>query len=238
MKKKIFLTLLIVSVLTCIFALCVSATEFTVNSADEFNTAYASANDGDTIIIKHSLTAPHDFGKSITYILDGDGIVWTAGARCSATGKDISILSKGGNNSFKPNASMWCNTYAITVTDLTSTTWTFGAIDDSSIMTFDLTSVTCRLFYGTNLNVINFKNGTHITKCNNTNSDNAAYFCAKTINMYDGAKLYGNFTQPYRGFFKANTFNMYGGEIYGNMFCEYVSVLLYCATAVSWRKAV
>ena len=232
MMKKIFLSFACVLLLTFAFMTCAFAAEYTVSTADEFNAVFAEATDGDTIIIKESISAPYDFGKSITYILDGDGIVWTAGARCSAAGKDVSILSRGGNNSFKPNAAMWCNTYAITVQDLTSTTWTLGALDENSVMTFDLSLVSCRLFYGTYLDEINFKNGTHITKCNNTNPDNAAYFCAKTVNMYEGAKIYGNYIQPYRGLFKANTFNIYGGEIYGNFFFEYGMIVAISGTPV------
>ena len=120
---------------------------------------------------------------------------------------------------------MWCNSYAITVNDLKTTTWTFGGEGSTGVINFDLSAVSCRLFYGVVLEEINFKNNCVIKDCNNTNSDNASFFRADTINVYDGAKIVGNYTQPYRGFMNVSTLNIYGGEIYGNYFNEYGMVI-------------
>lgn len=39
---------------------------------------------------------------------------------------------------------------------------------------------------------------------------------ASTVNMYEGAEIYGNKMTNYLGIVHADTFNMYGGKIYGN----------------------
>lgn len=69
MKKKLFLLTLIISALVCLFAISVSATEYTVKTADEFNSAFAEAVDGDTIVIKADISAQFNFGKTIPTFL-------------------------------------------------------------------------------------------------------------------------------------------------------------------------
>ena len=219
--KRILLTLCLALVVVLALSLSVGAKEYTVSSADEFNTAYASAVDGDTIIITQSISATHDFGKSITYILDGDGIVWTAGAQCSETGKAITIYSRNGSNSFKPNSGMWCNSYAVTVKDFSSTTWTFGGEEATGTITLDLSACNTRLFYDVTLKEFNFRKGSIVANCPNTSDNNTFYIRATTVNIYDGAKICGNEVAAYRAFFQTNTLNIYGGEIYGNYFKEY-----------------
>ena len=110
MKKKLIISLALVVTLIAIFAVSVSAKEFIVNTADEFNTAYAEATDGDTIVIKASISAKFNFGKTITYILDG-GVKWSATGgygtnMCDATGKDVKVYARNGNGTFYPASSM------------------------------------------------------------------------------------------------------------------------------------
>ena len=221
MKARILLAILSVFMLAFVFAVAVSATEYTVTSDDEFKAAYDSATDGDTIVIKNNISATFNFGKSITYILDGDGIVWSAGADNSDIGKDVYILSRNGNNVFMPNGEMWCNSYSVKNKDFTTTNWTFGSLDGSSTVTLDLQKVKARLFYDVTLQSLNFKSGSIVTGINNTKVDNTHYLRAKTVNVYDGARIYGNNVGAYRGLFQANTLNIYGGEIYGNKLGEY-----------------
>lgn len=221
MKIKLFLAVL--CALICAFALtfAVSAKEYTATSSEEFNTSFASAADGDTIIIKSSINATLDFGKSITYILDGNNIIWTAGANNTDTGKDVYIFSKNGHNSFMPNSEMWCNSYSVSNKDLSATSWTFGALDVNSTITLDMQKVRARFFYNVTLSTLNLKSGSIVTGINNTKVDNTNYLRANTVNIYDGAKIYGNYVGAYRGLFQTNTLNIFGGEIYGNYIGEY-----------------
>ncbi len=217
MRKQTKLLIALVCVLVSLFAFAMvsSAQEYTVTTNDEFNTAFSSAVDGDTIIIKASISATHDFGKSITYILDGDGIVWTAGAQNTATGKTVRVLSRNGSNSFKPNTSMWCNSYGLTVKDLTSTRWILGSADATSTLLFDMDVVDGRLFYGTFLNEITLTTGVIATNLYSTNSSgDTNYFKCTTLNIYEGVKIYGNHSN--KSLIDVTTLNMYGGEIYGN----------------------
>ncbi len=217
MKKrtKLLLTLMVIVASVLALAMVASAEEYTVTSADEFNTAYSQAVDGDTIIITQSLSATLNFGKSITYILDGDGVVWKAGANNDNTGKTIKILSKNGDNSFSPNATMWCNSYGLTVKDLSTTNWILGAEDRDSTLLFDMTVANNRLFYGTFLNEITFLPGTIFTNLTSTTSSGDTNFLkCTTLNIYENVKIYGNTAA--RQLIDVTTLNMYGGEIKGN----------------------
>ena len=53
----------------------------------------------------------------------------------------------------------------------------------------------------TNLNVIN---------------SGSCYIHATTVNMYEGAEIYGNKMTNYTAIIRADKFNMYGGKVYGN----------------------
>ncbi len=215
-RMKLFLCAICVFAVIFAFAMVASATEYTVTSNSEFSTATSSAQDGDTIIIKSSISETLDFGKSITYILDGNNIVWTAGVQNTATGKAVKILSKNGNNSFKPNASMWCNSYGLTVANLSSTSWTIGSADTTSTLLLDLDVVDGRLFYGTFLKEINLLPGTTVTNLYSTNSSgDTNYLKCTTLNMYENVRIYGNSTN--KPIIDVTTFNMFGGEISGNV---------------------
>ncbi len=213
--KKLLLLSLLALVFALLFSVVSSATEYTVTDNATFNSAFESATDGDTIIIKSSISTTFNFGKSITYILDGDGIVWSAGAGNSATGKHVKVLSANGNNTFKPNSSMWCNSYGLDVANLSSTTWSLGSADEKGTLVFDLSVANNRLFYGVMLNEINFLSGLVVTNLSSTiTSGDTSFIKCSTLNMYDDVKIYGNISSE--ELIEATTFNMYGGEIYGN----------------------
>ena len=217
MKRIRFLLFsLFAMIFVLVFSIVSSATEYTVSDSESFKSAYESAVDGDTIIIKSSISATFDFGKSITYILDGNGIVWSAGANNSATGKHVTVLSKNGNNVFKPNSNMWCNSYGLTVKNLSATTWSLGSADESSTLTFDLSVASGRLFYSVTLKEINFLPGTNVTNLNATiTSGDTSYIKCTTLNIYDRVKIFGN--KSYKELIDATTLNMFGGEIFGNV---------------------
>lgn len=229
MRSK--LKLIFLFILTVVFGVLItltsSAEEYKVGSGDDcdfstVNDAFDSASDGDTIIITETIGSSGNtlnFGKSITYILDG-GVTWTAGASCSATGKDVVILARNGNASFKPSSSMWCNSYNLTVNDLTSTSWSFGSLD-GSILSVDLSLACIRLTYGVTFKEINLLPNSEIINVNNTEVRDTQYFVCTTFNMYEDSKIYGNYVQAYRGLIRATTLNIYGGEIYGNYNGEY-----------------
>ena len=221
MKAKIFLIALFV--LAFIFALSIvaSAEEYTIFDNDGFKSAFDSAVDGDTIVINGNIEAELDFGKSVTYIINGD-YTWTAGGRVSAPDKTINIYARGGNAVFKPNASLWINSYEPDIlAKLNGTIWSLGTLEEDSTLSFDLTIANQRLMYGLSFKEINFGSGTIVENCNNIVVNDTRYFIAATINIYDGAIFRGIRVCPYRGFFECTTLNIYGGEIYGCYFMEY-----------------
>lgn len=216
-RKLLFVAMCILSMLFA-FVIVSNATEYTVTTNEEFKTAYTNAIDGDTIVIKDDISGTLNFGKSITYIIDG-GYTWKAGAACDATGKTVEIYARNGNGVFLPNSNMWCNSYGINAS-INETVWSFGSLDDSTLL-FDMSVTNVRLVYGTNWKEINIKPGTVITNCNNNDMRDTKYFHATTVNIYENTKIYGNYVQAYRGFIHCSTLNIYGGEIYGCYFNEY-----------------
>lgn len=217
--KRLFLTL--ACVVTCIFALCVavSAQEYTVSTSDEFKAAYSDAQNGDTIVIKGDIEADLNFGKSVTYIIDG-GYTWLAGAAATENGHNVEVYVRNGNGVFMPNTGMWMNSYESDVVGISQTTWSFGSLDGSTL-TFDMKKANIRLLYGISFKEINIKSGTVITNCNNNDVRDTKYFSAKTVNVYENTEIYGVYVAPYRGFFDCTTLNIYGGEIHGCYFGEY-----------------
>ena len=198
MKKKIVLMSLMIVALFCTFAVSAFATEFTVTTAGEFDDAYSQAQDGDTIIIKSDINAQFNFGKSITYILDG-GVRWSAKGgygtnMCDATGKTVRIYARNGNGIFYPASGMWFNnTGTNTTNDLSSTTFSLGSLDNSKL-TLDCSAFTAsnsRMFYDATLKEFNLLSGVVVTNLNVINSG-SCYIHATTVNMYEGAEIYGN----------------------------------------------
>ena len=101
MKKKLLITALLVMALMLSLCLVASATEYVVTNNDEFNSAYDSASDGDTIVISGDITASLKFGKSITYVLRAN---WQPSSWGGFSGgnTEISIIADGGNYKLQP----------------------------------------------------------------------------------------------------------------------------------------
>ena len=222
MKKKIVLMSLMIVALFCTFAVSAFATEFTVATEDEFDDAYSQAQDGDTIVITADVSAQFNFGKTITYILDG-GVKWSAKGgygtnMCDATGKTVRIYARNGNGIFYPASGMWFNnTGTNTTNDLSSTTFSLGSLDNSKL-TLDCSAFTAsnsRMFYDATLKEFNLLSGVVVTNLNVVNPG-SCYIHAKTVNMYEGAEIYGNKMTNYTAIIRADAFNMYGGKVYGN----------------------
>ena len=217
--KKILLMAFSVFILVLAFTVMASAQEYTISTSDEFNAAFGSAVDGDTIVIKGDISAEIDFGKSITYIIDG-GYTWTAGVASSQDGKIVNIYARNGNATFMPHTGMWMNSYESDIGSVSQTVWNMGSLDDSTL-SFDLVKTNIRLMYGVKFLEINFKSGTVVKNCNNNDQRDTRYFIATTINIYENTEMYGIYVAPYRSFFDCTTLNIYGGEIHGCYFSEY-----------------
>ncbi len=231
-KFKLLFIMMLALMLAIAFSVICSATEYTVSSKSEFDSAFSSASDGDTIVINADIKTYFDFGKSITYILDG-GVKWTVDGGYvngldmnTAEGKTVSVMARNGDAVFYPNAGMWCNDGKYSCT-FANTVWSIGSLDEST-MTLDLEQISGRLFYGNNTKFkeINLMSGTIVKGANKTASD-GHIFKTTTFNIYEGAEIFGN--HSVYSIIECNTLNMYGGKIYGNS-CAYGNGLLKIST--------
>ena len=231
-KFKLLFVMMLALMLAIAFSVICSATEYTVSSKSEFDSAFSSAVDGDTIVINADIKTYFDFGKSITYILDG-GVKWTVDGGYvngldmnTAEGKTVSVMARNGDAVFYPNAGMWCNDGKYSCT-FANTVWSIGSLDEST-MTLDLEQISGRLFYGNNTKFkeINLMSGAIVKGANKTASD-GHIFKTTTFNMYEGAEIFGN--HSVYSIIECNTLNMYGGKIYGNS-CAYGNGLLKIST--------
>ncbi len=228
MKKYLF-TLITAVVCMFLFAICVSAETYTVSSNDEYETVYANATSGDTIIIGSKLTCDIYANKSITYVLKAD---WESERLVVNTSNvEVSFIADGGDFRIMPTnystTDGWMNiaeVYENIVINL-------GGINGGTL-TIDGTNATHdRVSYVTMVEKVqydigvfpdiclNLLSGSAIANFNPTTKDdnvNACILYAKTVNMYDGCQIYGNnvISAP---LFKSCYFNMYGGEIFGNL---------------------
>lgn len=219
MKAKLLFTLICAIMCMLALTLVTSAQEYTVSDSAGFKAAFAGAADGDTIVIKGDIEADLNFGKSITYIIDG-GYTWLAGAAAPEDGHDVRVYARNGDAVFKPNTGMWMNSYESDVTSVSQTTWSMGSLDDSTLV-FDMTKTNIRLVYNLRFKEINFESGLVVTNCNNNDMRDTKYFVATTINIHEDVEIFGIYVAPYRGFFDCTTLNIYGGEIHGCYFGEY-----------------
>ena len=221
MKKKLLITALLVMALMLSLCLVASATEYVVTNSDEFNSAYDSASDGDTIVISGDITASLKFGKSITYVLRAN---WqpSSWGEFSGGNTEISIIADGGDFKLQPTnysgngmLQQYSDTAGKYVLNL-------GGINGGTL-TFDGANVTNpRLMYvGGKLDLSwNLLNGARISGFNltTTHSDvKARIIHATEFNMYEGSKICGN-SIPANSAALINTtaLNIYGGEICHN----------------------
>ena len=228
MKKYLF-TLITALMCMFLFAICVSAETYTVSNDDEYMEAYEKSVDGDTIVVNATLTADIYANKSITYVLKAD---WeSAKFVVDKSNVVVSFIADGGNFKIMPTnystTDGWMNIaelYEKVVINL-------GGMNGGTL-TIDGTNATHdRVSYVSMVeNVqwypdkfpdicLNLLSGSAIANFNTSTKDdnvNASILYAKTVNMYDGCQIYGNsvISAP---LFKSCYFNMYGGEIFGNL---------------------
>ena len=218
MKK--YLIVLFALVCTLVLAVSVSAAEHTVTTNSEYEYIYDHAESGDTIIIASKLSCNIQATKSITYILKAD---WeSAKLVLNQSNVEVSFIADGGDYKIMPtNVSTndgWMNIsqeYEGIVINL-------GGKNGGSV-TIDGTNVTndkvCALTVNTADITWNFFNGSALANFNPQvadTSENAFIIYARTINMYNGSKVYANCVigSP---LMRATYFNLYGGEIFGNV---------------------
>ena len=228
--KRIFLTLAISLMLLLTLAISVCAAEYTVSSDEEYTVAYGQATSGDTIVITKKLTCDIYANKSVTYILKAD---WESSKLViNQSNVEVSFIADGGNYKIMPTGYSetdgWMNVseiYENIVINLGGMNGGTLTIDGSNA-THDRVSYVPALVENTTYyaNVfpdicLNLLSGSAIANFNTTTKDdnvNACILYAKTVNMYDGAEIYANsvISAP---LIKSCFFNLYGGEIFGNL---------------------
>lgn len=228
--KKIFLTLTILLVSLFIFAVSVCAAEYTVNSNEEYVSAYEQATNDDTIVIAGKLTCDIYANKSITYVLKAD---WESSKLViNQSNVEVSFIADGGDYKIMPTnystTDGWMNVseaYKNVVINLGGINGGTVTIDGTNA-THDRVSYTPSMIekieYDTSVFpdiCLNLLSGSAIANFNTTTKDdnvNASILYAKTVNMYDGCQIYGNriISAP---LIKSCNFNFYGGEIFGNL---------------------
>ena len=227
--KKYLLTLITAIMCMFLLAIFVSADTYTVSSNDEYETAYASAIGGDTIIVNSKLTCDIYANKSITYVLKAD---WESPRLVvNESNVEVSFIADGGNYKIMPTnystTDGWMNIseiYEKIVINLGGMNGGTLTIDGSNathdrvsyVSMVENTTYYANVFPDICLNLLS---GSAIANFNPTTKDdnvNACILYAKTVNMYDGAEIYANsvISAP---LIKSCFFNLYGGEIFGNL---------------------
>lgn len=228
--KKFLLTFAISLMVLLTLAVSVFATEYTVNSNEEYQAAYENAVADDTIIVAQKLTCDIYANKSITYVLKAD---WESSKLVVETSNvEVSFIADGGDYRIMPTnystTEGWMNIskiYENVVINLGGKNGGTLTIDGSNA-THDRVSYVpvmpekvqwdANVFPDICLNLLS---GSAIANFNPTTKDdnvNACIIYAKTVNMYAGAEIYANkiISAP---LIKSAYFNLYGGEIFGNV---------------------
>lgn len=216
--RKHFFTLITAIMCMLLFAICVSAQTYTVSSDAEYQTAYESAVNGDTIIVDSKLTCDIYANKSVTYILKAD---WESSKLVvNQANVEVSFIADGGDYRIMPTnystTDGWMNltsVYENVVINLGGMNGGTLTIDGSNATHDRVTYVTAAYI------TLNLLSGSAIANFNTTENDSSQQACiiyAKTVNMYDGSKIYGNRVSG-APLIKSNDFNLYGGEIFGNL---------------------
>ena len=216
--KKYLLTLVLTILCVFVFAISASAQTYTVSSDDEYKTAYESAVSGDTIIVDSKLTCDIYANKSITYVLKAD---WESSKLVvNQANVEVSFIADGGDYRIMPTdydtTDGWLNlttVYENVVINLGGMNGGTLTIDGSNATHDRVTYVTAAYI------TLNLLSGSAIANFNTTENDSSQQACiiyAKTVNMYEGSKIYGNRVSG-APLIKAIDFNLYGGEIFGNL---------------------
>ena len=216
--KKYFITLILV--IACVFALVISvgAQEYTVSSDSEYQEAYDSAVNGDTIIIDSKLTCEIQATKSITYILKAD---WeSAKLVLNQSNVEVSFIADGGDYKIMPTNYSTTQGWLNIAESYENVVINFGGKNGGTITIDGSNATHDRVTYvEASAITLNLLKGSAIANFNTTtkdDNDKACILYAKTVNMYDGCQIYGNriISAP---LIKSNDFNLFGGEIFGNL---------------------
>ena len=216
--KKHLITLMLA--LACILALavCVSAKEYTVTSNSEYQAAYASAVNGDTLIVNGKLTCDIQANKSITYVLKAD---WESSKLVvDQSNVEVSFIADGGNYKIMPTNYSTTQGWLNIAESYENVVINFGGKNGGTITIDGSNATHDRVTYvEASAITLNLLKGSAIANFNTTtkdDNDKACILYAKTVNMYDGCQIYGNriISAP---LIKSNDFNLFGGEIFGNL---------------------
>ena len=216
--KKYIRAILLTFACLLIFTLTVFAKDYTVTTNEEYTSAYEEATNGDTITVCGMLSCDIQATKSVTYILKNN---WESSKINLASNIAVTFIADGGNYRITPSAYSTTDGWMNISTSYGGVVLNFGGINNGTL-TFDGTkSSHDRVSYAKVSADItwNFLSGSEIFGFNATTKDtddNACVIYARKFNMYSGSKIYGNniVSAP---LIKTGEFNMFGGEIFGNL---------------------
>ena len=216
--KKLFLTLAISLVVLFVLSVSVFAAEYTVNSNEEYITAYEQATNGDIITINSKLTCDIQAMKDITYILKAD---WESSNFVLQSNVSVSFVADGENCRIMPTNYSTVNGWFNITSALENVTINLMGINDGTITLDGSNATHDRVSYVSVSSDItwNFFNGSAIANFNTTTQDTNNFACilySKTFNMYEGSEIYANKISA-APLIKSTDFNMYGGKIFGNL---------------------
>ncbi len=216
--KKLFLTLAISLVVLYVLSVSVFAAEYTVNSNEEYITAYEQATNGDIITINSKLTCDIQAMKDITYILKAD---WESSNFVLQSNVSVSFVADGENCRIMPTNYSTVNGWFNITSALENVTINLMGINDGTITLDGSNATHDRVSYVSVSSDItwNFFNGSAIANFNTTTQDTNNFACilySKTFNMYEGSEIYANKISA-APLIKSTDFNMYGGKIFGNL---------------------
>ena len=216
--KKLFLTLAISLVVLFVLSVSVFAAEYTVNSNEEYITAYEQATNGDIITINSKLTCDIQAMKDIKYILKAD---WESSNFVLQSNVSVSFVADGENCRIMPTNYSTVNGWFNITSALENVTINLMGINDGTITLDGSNATHDRVSYVSVSSDItwNFFNGSAIANFNTTTQDTNNFACilySKTFNMYEGSEIYANKISA-APLIKATDFNMYGGKIFGNL---------------------
>ena len=228
--KKHFLTFMLVLLCVVALSITISANTYTVSSELEYEAAYQDAAAGDTIIVDAELNCDIYANRSLTYVLRAN---WKSSRLVvNQSNVEVSFIADGGDYKIMPtnydtesgwlNVSEVYNNVVINLGGMNGGTLTIDGTNATHDRVSYVPVMPEKVQWDSNVFpdiCLNLLDGSAIANFNNTTKDdnvNACIIYAKTVNMYDGAQIYGNnvISAP---LFKSCYFNMYGGEIFGNL---------------------
>ena len=216
--KKFVLTLAISIMVLFTLAISVFATEYTVSSDAEYQTAYEQAVNGDTIVVAGKLSCDIYANKSITYVLKAD---WESSKLVVDTPNvEVSFIADGGDYRIMPTNYSTTDGWMNIAESYENVVINFGGKNGGTVTIDGSNATHDRVTYvGGAAITLNLLDGSAIANFNTETKDDSEKACiiyASTVNMYEGCKIYANriISAP---LIKSNNFNLFGGEIFGNL---------------------